>query len=192
MIGIMVKNKGKIIIFVLIVILYFTGILQLLYFHLIYTPLQDKKSLEYKEFETRKQYYESNEKYFNEIAEVFINNKNIEGIYKDTTCSSELIETKLKNYRVCSKSSLRNDDIKIINENIKKINLNNIYRNSDNDEKIIFIKTSSWNSAVAFTYCSNNKKCGLTEEYYSNKRGIYINNILNDNWSTSYTDIPII
>lgn len=192
MIGIIVKNKVKIIIFVLIVVLYFTGILQLLYFHGIYTPLQDKKSLEYKEFETRKQYYEKNEKYFNEIAELLINNKDIEGIYKDIDCSSELIETKLKKYSVCSKSSLKNNDIKIINENIKKINIKNIYRNSDNDEKIIFVKTSSWNSSVAFTYCTSIKKCGLTEEYYSNKRGIYINNILNDNWSTSYTDIPII
>lgn len=194
-------KKKLIIIFSILIVfvlfIYFSGIYDFLFF-IIREINISRKAPYYESAEVRFDYFYANKSDLEFILDFMNNNKTIESVGRYFICSSRLYEYELKhNYVLCATEKLNKDVIKNIEENIiEKIynmKLEVIILIKSTDEMPIeynFRLISNFAYIVQYVYCLDHSECDTKSKFEQYEEGYYIKNKIDDNWYTSYYDIP--
>lgn len=145
---------------------------------------QNKIAVKYKNNEFRYNYFYQNKKYFDSLVNILNENDSIYEITYNEFCKDYSYEN--KNVSICSKNEIDEFLIKQITKSFKELELNSILLDNDT---IIFRKVNTPEYRVWFNYCRNKDKCSNKNEFFEESYGIFEENIINENWSSYYSNI---
>ncbi|MCM1053826.1 MAG: hypothetical protein NC483_07635 [Ruminococcus sp.] len=198
MIGRIKNNKNKLLIifikFVLIVLFTFIIYVIVNYFEgieafFIQGRIENKENKiasNYENYNSRLSYYNQNIVYLTNIIKILSEYDTIYEISKFNVCPDYAY--KGNNILICSKSKISNIPINDIKFNFKKLNLSSIYKSSN---KIIFKMLNTPEYRIYFNYCYDTNTCDNKNQFSEKKYGIIEENIINENWSSYYSNISL-
>lgn len=176
---------------------YFSGIYELL-FIIIRDININRKAQYYENAEVRLDYFYDNENDLDIILNFMNNNRTIESIARYSICSSRLHEYEFRyNYILCANEKLNEDVVKNIEtdiiEKIYNMKLEKIRLIKTPDEMPIeynfrLISTSAY--TIQYVYCLDHSQCDTKSKVEQYDDGYFIKNKIDDDWYTSYHDIP--
>ena len=144
----------------------------------------DKKAMEYESKEKRLEYFQENEEYLNELVNYFIEYPELDRIGKNIWCSNANDHKyDYHGIEVCTSKKIENLPIKDIVETFVKTNLSIVGRRNDYIAFYLYITTYY---DVYYNYYFISSK----NEYIKYDYGIIEENIINENWSSVFSNIP--
>lgn len=144
----------------------------------------DKKAMEYESKEKRLEYFQENEEYLNELVNYFIEYPELDRIGKNIWCSNANDHKyDYHGMEVCTSKKIENLPIKDIVETFVKTNLSIVGRRNDYIAFYLYITTYY---DVYYNYYFISSK----NEYIKYDYGIIEETIINENWSSVFSNIP--
>ena len=182
-------NKKKIIIAGILIVLIALLIIPITIFIIFFVDglkenAIDKKAMKYESKETHLEYFLENEEYLNKLANYFIEYPELDRIGKNIWCSNVDDTTyELNDITICTYKEVENLPIKDIVEIYIKTNLSIVGRRDDYIAFYLYITTYH---DVCYNYYFTSSK----NEYVKFDYGIIEENIIDENWSSMFSNIP--
>ena len=144
----------------------------------------DKKAMEYESEEKRLEYFLENEEYLNKLANYFAEYPELDRIGEDIWCSDVDEPTyEYNGITICTYEDSENLPLKDIVELYKKTNLSIAGRRDDYIAFYLYITTY-------YDVCYNYYFTSSKNEYIKYNYGIITENIINEKWSSLFSNIP--
>lgn len=189
MIKIIKTNKKKIIIACILIIAIPLLIISITLFIIFFIDgLQenaiDKKAMKYESKETRLEYFLENEEYLNELANYFTEYPELDRIGKNIWCSNvDEPAYELNNITICMYEESSDLPLEDIVELYKKANLAVVGRKDNHIAFYLYITTYY---DVYYNYYFTSSK----SDYIKYDYGIITESVINENWSSVFSNIP--
>jgi len=141
--------------------------------------------------ETRIEFFETNRDIFEKIKSFMVKKENIISIEKKCTGSKK---DKIKGIEICYNEDYKEDDNSLVEleEIIDLYNKLDIIKIEKKENIIIFLMLKIEPKSITYQTCVNPIECSLEEFEYEYKGKIYILNKINNEWFTSFRDVPSI
>lgn len=144
----------------------------------------DKKAMEYESKEKRLEYFQENEEYLNELVNYFIEYPELDRIGKNIWCSNaDDHKYDYHGIEVCTSKKIENLPTKDIVEIFVKTNLSIVGRRNNYIAFYLYITTYH---DVCYNYYFTSSK----NEYKKFDYGMITENMINENWSSVFSNIP--
>ncbi len=141
----------------------------------------------YKSDNDRLNYYKQNKSYLNDLSEILKEYDSIYEISTNNICSDYMYS--YKDVIICSREKIYNLPIDEISYNFSKLELNSVYKLNFN--KILFRKVNTPEYRVIFNYCIDVNMCYNKNELIEKEYGRIEEKIINEHWSSYFSDIPL-
>lgn len=144
----------------------------------------DKKAMEYESEEKRLEYFLENEKYLNKLANYFIEYSELDRIGRNIWCSdTDYLKYDYHGIEICTSKKIENLVIEDITETFIKTNLSIAGRRTNYIAFYLYITTY-------YDVCYNYYFISSKNEYKKFDYGMITENIINENWSSVFSNIP--
>lgn len=189
MIKIIKTNKKKIIIACILIIAILLLIISITLFIIFFIDgLQenavDKKAMQYENERKRLEYFLENEEYLNELANYFTEYPVLDRIGKNIWCSNvDESAYELNNITICMYEESSDLPLEDIVELYKKANLAVVGRRDNHIAFYLYITTYY---DVYYNYYFTSSK----SDYIKYDYGIITESVINENWSSVFSNIP--